>query len=1074
MLPKSILLGLMALLLPVLASAQGVTTASMSGRITDMASGEGLIGATIQAVHEPSGSVFGNVTDLDGYFRLPGMRVGGPYRITVTYTGYGSVEYTNIQLRLGENKTLNVGLEDSATQLSTIEVTAAVGTAGQNAGASTQITSESIDAMPTLNRDINDFVRLTPQASAFGSGLSFAGTNNRFNAIYIDGAVNNDVFGLASSGTNGGQTGISPFSIDIIDQLQVVLSPYDVTYGGFAGGGINAVTKSGTNTFSGTAYYFFQNEDLQGKTNGVLAERLGIERVAQDPFSQRTYGASLGGPIVKDKVFFFVNAEIQDDERPNPFEFGQYEGDATQADLNNLRTFLIDNYRYDPGTFGNVTSALEGLKLFGKIDVNINETHRLTLRHNYTKAEQFSPNGSSAGSIRFSNTGLFFPSITNSSAIELNSLFGTKASNNLIIGFTTVRDDRDPLGGDFPFVEIADNDGDIFFGSERFSTGNILDQDIFTITNNFKLYKGKHTITLGTHNEFYRINNLFIPNNYGSYEYASLDDFLNDAGATGYDRTYSLVDEITGDESAAGAEFNAMQLGFYAQDEITVNNRFTLTAGLRLDIPVITTDPVRDANFENDLATIAQSYDVAGRVNADSAPSGQLMLSPRLGFTYELNENSRLRGGVGIFTSRIPFVWPGAMFSSTGLRQGRVRDFNLTGPIDFIADIQNQYVNPDFSVPSGQVDLFVDDFKYPQVFRGNIAYETTVGNGWDVLFEAVYSKTLNNVVYTNVNSDPTVDFNWTGGPDTRPVFTRTSIIPQYSAIYVADNTSEGYTYTLTASIAKNFTRNFNASLAYTWGDAYAVNEGTSSQNSSQWRGQVHVNGRNNPVFGRADFATGHRIVGSVNYRIDWNESKTFATSFSLFYNGQTGRPYSWVIDGVDNINNETGSNSRERTLAFIPETSDQINLVDVTSGGTTITAAEQWQRLNAFIEDNAYLSNNRGQIADKNGSWQNFTSIFDFSIRQDLGTLIGQSSNRLQLSFDIFNVANLINNKWGSTYFIPNSSNEFNNYGLYRFEGYAADGTTPQFSFTGEDTGLDDFNVGGRWRARLGVRYIFN
>ncbi|HQU61152.1 MAG TPA: carboxypeptidase regulatory-like domain-containing protein, partial [Saprospiraceae bacterium] len=363
--------------------AQGVTTSSMQGSIED-ANGESLIGANILAVHEPSGTTYGTATDIDGNYRIPGMRVGGPYRITISYTGYSEKVYENVFLRLGESKKLDVMMEESAVSLEAIQVVATAGVTGQNSGASTQITTDEIDAMPTLNRDINDFLRLTPQATRYGDGISFAGTNNRYNAIYIDGAVNNDVFGLASSGTNGGQTGISPFSIDIIDQFQVVLSPYDVTLGGFAGGGVNAVTKSGTNQFSGTAYYFVQNQDLVGKTNGVLADRLGIDRTKVADFSQNLYGASLGGPIVKDKVFFFVNAEIQDDQTPAPFEVENYtqaDGRASVADLENLRSFLRETYNYDPGDFRSTSDELKGLKLFGKIDINLNQNHRLTLRH---------------------------------------------------------------------------------------------------------------------------------------------------------------------------------------------------------------------------------------------------------------------------------------------------------------------------------------------------------------------------------------------------------------------------------------------------------------------------------------------------------------------------------------------------------------------------------------------------------------------------------------------------------------------------------------------------------------------
>jgi len=1053
------------------AYAQGVTTSSMRGKVQDP-NGEPLIGANVLAVHQPSGTTYGAATDLSGNYRIPNMRVGGPYKVTITYTGYGELEAENLTLRLGEALRQDYTLQESAIELAAIQVVARPGTTGSNAGASTQITTEEIDVVPTLNRDLSDYVRLTPQASGFGGGTSFAGVNNRFNAIYIDGAVNNDVFGLASSGTNGGQTGIAPFSIDIIDQFQVVLSPYDVTLGGFAGGGINAVTKSGTNEFEGTAYYFWQNESLVGQTNESLTDRTGSEREGVDEFSQRTYGASLGGPIVKDKVFFFANAEIRQDESPSPFDFGVYDGDATQDDLNNLRNFVQNDYGYDPGTFGSVTSQLDGLKLFGKLDFNLSDNHRLTLRHNYTRAEELDRNASFARRIEFSNNGLFFPSTTNSSALELNSTFGNNASNNLILGYTSVRDDRDPIGDNFPYVIIDDGAGQIEFGSEQFSTANALDQDIFTITNNFKLYKNNHTITIGTHNEFYSIYNLFIRQNYGVYEYESIDDFINDAGAVEYFRSYSLVDDITGDGSAAAAEFNAMQLGFYVQDEWAVTPRFNLTAGLRLDIPIITDDPAIHPTFNSEtLPLIQQSYDVANNVTGGSAPEGQLMWSPRLGFDYDLtgNRKSVLRGGVGIFTSRIPFVWPGAMFNNNGVSIGEVTDRNIEGDIKFIPDFQNQYVNENFSVPSGQVDLFVDDFKYPQVLRTNLALDTELPGGITATFEGIYTKTLNNIVYTNVNSDPTVDFNWTNtGNDDRPVYNRSDIDERYSAIYVASNTDEGYTYTLTAALAKQFDFGLSANVSYTYGDAEALNEGTSSQNSSQWRGQINTDGRNNPVLGRSDFALGHRVLGALTYNFNLFQGDNSGTSITLLYEGLRGSPYSYVLGGRDgrNPNNETGSTSRNRSLVYIPADQNEINFVEANG----LTPTEQWELLDAFIEDDPYLSENRGSYAEKNASWQPFTSFIDVSLRQDIGVLYG---GKLQLSWDVFNFANLLNPSWGVRYQVPGS---FNYYELYTFEGYDDDGTTPLFSYTEEGLGEDALNISdfsSRWRMRLGVRYIF-
>ena len=1070
-------------LLPMSSLGQGVTTSAINGVVTD-AQGQPMVGATVVALHVPSGTTYGVASDATGSYRIPNMRVGGPYTITVSYVGYATSEISNLTLRLGETQRLDFVLSEASAELDEITVTASSGSVGANAGASTQISTELIELVPSLDNDIDDVLKLTPQARLYGDGISFAGINNRFNAIYIDGAVNNDVFGLASSGTNGGQTGASPFSLDILEQLQVVLSPYDVTLGGFAGGGVNAVTKSGTNTFKSTVYTYIRNENLVAKTNQTYADRLGLEREKVDEFTQNTTGFSIGGPIKKDKAFFFTNVEIQNNETPVPFDLGNYTrtaGRYNQSDLTRLRNHLINNYNYDPGTFGNTSDNLEGLKIFGKIDLNLNQSNRLTLRHQYTKAEQFNRNAGSSNTINFSNNGIYFPSTTNSTALELNSVFGTSASNNLILSFVTVRDDRDPLGGDFPYVFIEDVAGGLIrLGSEEFSTGNALDQDIFTITNNFKLYRGDHTITLGTHNEFYSIYNLFIPQNYGTYRFSSLDDFINGNPAKEYDRTFSLVDNLTGDGSKAASEFNAFQLGFYVQDEINVNSSLTVTAGLRLDIPVIVDDPRIPADFNSTSLPLMQAgYDVAKDAVGGKAPEGQLMFSPRVGFTYDMGKEDRqiLRGGIGIFTSRIPFVWPGAMFNNNGVTTGRVNEGGINGPVNFIADVNRQYTAP-AGAPNGQVDLFTKDFKYPQVLRGNVGFDFILPGDIETTIEAIYTKTLNNILYTNINSKSDVSFTWTGSPDNREVYTRSSYVGAYgSGVYLASNTSEGYAYNLTASFAKRFDFGLAATLAYSFGDSYSVSEGTSSQNSSQWRGQVSIDGRNNPVSGRADFAQGHRVISSLSYKKNWSDKSNNTTTISLFFNGGNEQPFSYIIGGsaARNLNNEAGSTSRNRSLVYIPKTSSDINLVDYTAGGVTVTAAQQWERLNAVIEDDKYLSNNRGGYAEKNGAWMPFATTFDLSLKQDLGFNLGGQSQRVQISLDIINFANLINPKWGTLYTIPG---EFNYYYLYNFVGYEADGTTPKFEFRGDgSTGKDRFNIsnsGSRWKMRVGVRYMFN
>lgn len=511
-----------------------------------------------------------------------------------------------------------------------------------------------------------------------------------------------------------------------------------------------------------------------------------------------------------------------------------------------------------------------------------------------------------------------------------------------------------------------------------------------------------------------------------------------------------------------------MQLGFYVQDEWQVNQAFTLTGGLRLDIPVLLTDPTEDTYFNNTaLPAIQQFYDVEG-ARAGQMPSGQLMFSPRIGFKYAMNDERTtiLRGGAGIFTSRIPFVWPGGAYTNNGLTIGGLNERDIEGDIDFIADYTRQYTNPNFTVPSGQMDLFTEDFKYPQVFRTNLAIDHMLPGGIAATLEGLYTKTLNNVNYFNVNSDPTVDFRWTNGPiDNRQIYTLTDIDPTYDAVYLATNTNEGYTYNITASLAKNFDSGLNTSVAYTYGQARSVNEGTSSQNSSQWRGTFNVDGRNSPILGISDFSLGSRLIAALSYKLKWNASGATATTFSLFYQGQSGEPFSYVYGGsaARNLNNETGSTSRNRSLIYIPASQSEINLVD----------PSDWAALDAFIEQDDYLSQHRGEFAEKNGARTPFESIFDFRLLQDLGFVTGGSTQKLQLSLDIFNFANLLNSSWGVRY-----SNPFD-YQLITFEGYDTDGTTPQFSFNPDNnpTGKDFFFISdrvSRWRMRIGLRYIFN
>jgi hypothetical protein len=577
---------------------QGSTTSGINGQILDE-SGNPLAGATIVAIHTPTGSQFGGITDEKGYFRIPNMNVGGPYTVKVSFVGYEPYEQSGVYLTLGQTWALNISLSTTATEIGEVLVMGRKVAEydvfdGNRTGAETVVDRAAMDAMPTVNRDITDFARLTPQAYVGDEGyLTVAGINNRYNAISVDGAVTNDVFGLAASGTNGGQTGASPFSMDAIEQFQIALAPYDVRQNGFAGASINAVTKSGTNSVKGTAYYLTRNENLAGKTP---TDDPDFDPIKLAPFTSKTYGASLGGPIIKNKLFYFANFEQLKESTPLPFNFADYDGNSTQAEIDALKAKLISDYGYDPGVYLDKTKELESTKLFLRFDYNINTNNKLMLRHSYTKSILTDASASSSRSLGFSNNYMYFPSTTNSTSLELKSNW-TNSSNSLVVSTTFVRDDRDPMGASFPAVRVYDGIGTLYFGSEPYSTANQLDQDVLTITDNFQLYKGSHTFTFGMNHEFSKSYNLFMRKNFGEFRFGSVSAFMNGDDATYYERGYSLVDDITGDGSAAAAEFNMVQLGFYAQDEFQVNPDFKLTYGVRVDVPIFTTQPMEDTHF---------------------------------------------------------------------------------------------------------------------------------------------------------------------------------------------------------------------------------------------------------------------------------------------------------------------------------------------------------------------------------------------------------------------------------------------------------------------------------------------
>lgn len=1063
-----LLLALMCFVMTSAMYGQGSTTSSMNGKVVDN-NGAPLPGANVVAIHTPSGTRYGAATDFDGLFRISNMRVGGPYTVTISYVGFEDFTKENVYLQLGQTFRINANLKESGNALEEVVVTAQANSlfGGNKTGAETIINSKKLQTLPSTSRSVADFVRLTPQASISegndGFSISIAGQNNRFNAIYVDGAVNNDTFGLAGSGTNGGQTGVNPFSIDAIEQFQVSVAPFDVKIAGFTGGSINAITKSGKNELFGSAYTYFRNQSLVGKTPVDLVPS-GESRENIADFTAKTYGFTLGGPIVKDKAFFFVNYERQDDETPAPFNPANYVGNSTAADLDLLVSTLQSRYGYNPGTYTDHLNTLKSDRIVSRFDFNINDNNKISLSYRLNKTENLEARGSNNFNIGFLNGSEFFNHIDHSGSIEWSSSIGSKYANSLIVGYTKVDDDRDPSGDPFPWVRIRDGSGRITFGGERFSTANLLKSDVLTITDNFEIYKGKHTLTIGTHNEFSSIKNLFFASNYGNYEYDNLAAFLNDENPRVYQRGYSLLSAGAGDTSSGSADFKLAQYGAYLQDEVQISNNFKLSVGVRFDMPVWDDGRVNeDFNTRTIPLLEAAGKDLQG-ATIGRGISSTVHVSPRVGFNWNVKGEykTQVRGGFGVFVSRIPLVWPGGTYNNNGVTGGYT--FRFRPDMNFNPDVNSQPVDvlPGTGAVGGNIDLFASDMKLPQVFKVNLALDQKLPKGFVLSADILYNDNLQHVYYENLNlKDPVSSLTGTG--DTRPIYNRRDEIDDtYGRIILGSNTTEGYSWNATATISKS-SKNFNGSVSYSYGDSYGIFDGTSSQNSSQWRNIQTVNGKNSnlPVT-RSDFASGHRFTSFMAYDFEW--AKIGKTTFSLFYEGQQGGNFSYIYrDGDDLLNDD----SRGNALIYIPRNQGDINFV-----GTPAEQQEQWNALDNYISSNDYLNSRRGKYAERNGDKGPWNHVVDFKMVQEI-KLGADSKHALALTFDIFNLTNLLNKNWGIRRFISR------NVSLIEMEGFKADGTTPEFRFDPSVIDrieqIDDFGLqSSRWQMNFGLKYTFN
>jgi hypothetical protein len=1026
--------------------AQSVTTAAISGTILDK-DGKPLPGATVIAVHNPTGTKFGINSRNDGKFNLQNLLVGGPYTVTVTYIGFETEKLEDLFLALGQNMRMNFSLKEQAVSMTGVEVVAdrdAIISSART-GASQNVSRMQIDATPNTSRSFADFTKLSPLFT--GTNYSANGRNNRFNNIQLDGTQYNDLFGLGSSGTPGGQANTTPISLDAIQEFQIVIAPFDVRQGGFTGGGVNAITRSGSNAFHGSLFGYFQNQNFVGLSPDSNKTKYGT-------FQNFQTGFRAGGPVIENKLFFFVNGELTNRQQPTDIMFsapGVSGSNVSPIALDSVAKFadiLRNKYGYDPGTYNNVTTTRKSAKLFLRFDYALAENHRLTLRHNLVNANDDNLSRSLT-TFFLENSNYVFNSNTNSTVLSLNSTFGNSSSNELIFGYTRIRDKRNIQGAAFPFVKVRGIGAglDLDAGTENFSMANSLDQDIFEITDNFSYFLGDHVFTFGTHNEMYKFTNLFIRNMYGYYEFNNLTDF-----SAGRPSDYQLSYSLTSDPMQA-AKFSVMQYGLYAQDEWTAIPGLKFNLGVRMDIPSFPDKPAYNAKIDSTFNGLGLS--------TDKVPSGQLLFSPRFGFNWDAmgNRTVQVRGGAGIFSGRVAYVWISNQYGNTGVEFARV-DARSNIPT-FNPDPFNQPrpgVNPQLiPITTSEVDLTDNNFKMPQVMRIDLATDAELPFGVVGTLEAVYSKAVNDIMYQDINLGPQQS---TLAGDGRPVygtyntgsktFSAKKINPAFTNVILMKNTDQGYSYNFVAQLQRRFADGWYATLAYTNGVSKDLNSVLSSQAFSQWRFN-HVKGDpNNPDLSYSAFDIRNRVLASVTYRKEFFEN--FVTTISLFYNGQSGQPFSYVYDGDVN-----GDGQVENDLIYVPKDENDI-----------ILKSANYAKLNEFIESDDALKNARGTIIDRMSARNPWSHQLDLRLAQEI-PMPALAGHRFELTFDVLNFLNLLNHDWGYTKFVSNQR-----YRMLKFEGLDATSNKPIYSFNDKVMSpYETSSLASRWQLQIGLRYSF-
>ncbi|MGH7585435.1 MAG: TonB-dependent receptor [Gemmatimonadales bacterium] len=1065
--------------------AQGVTTGAIQGLVTDT-QGEALVDATVVAVHVPTGTRYRAFVRQGGAYNLPNLRVGGPYRVTTTYIGAVPTTREDVFLNLGETLRLDFQLERRAVQVEELVVAGEeneVLNAGRT-GAETYIGPREILLMPTVKRSTRDLTKLDPRSDG---NYSFAGRNWLYNNVSLDGSYFNNPFGLDDPAP-GGQANGEPVPYDAIEQVEVSIAPFDVREGGFTGANVNIVTKSGTNQLTGSAYAFLRNDAFQGNTVS------GNEVVANPDLSYLQSGFAVSGPILRDKLFFFLNGEIERTDNPGT-DFVASQGGSggfgvsrvAAADLDAISERLATEYGYETGPYEGYIFQTDNDKVLAKLDYNLNQDNTFTLRYNYLDATRDqgphpfvlsfnnTGRGPNTASLPFRNSGYAINNNLNSVAFEWNSRTASFA-NRFFASYNRFRDNRDPFSADFPTIEIG-QDGVTYTtaGHEPFSIHNILDQDVWQVTNNFSLFRGNHVFTVGVNYEKFSFFNSFNIFRHGFFPavstFPSVQAFMDttDPG----NPAQIEFDAFIGTGPFKGENIDASQLGLYAQDEFLISDRFNLTYGLRVDFPSYGTEPV-DNPFSRSRIALDENGN-SETVDQSSLPGADPLFSPRVGFNWNAvgDRQTQVRGGTGVFTGRIPFVWFGNVISNPGANP------NIFPGAPPVETGHGSVLQQSFDL-----NAMDPDFQWPQVWTTDLAVDQRLP--WEMLgtFEVIYAKDINAVVMRNadLNVAP-ADVGTVPGPDGRPFYglgaASSELNPDGAGIYVIDNTDEGHSFNATAQLRKTWSSGFSAMLAYSYTDADNAIQSTEIA-SVLWQLQPVQGNPNQPGIAPSQFGQRHRFIAAASWGKQWSPS--LRTQIGLFFEAAEGNRYtasggnrfSVIYSGDVNGDGQAGND-----LIYVPRDAmdpSEVAIVDYTDGnGVLHTEAEQRAALETFIRQDDYLRENRGRIADRNGLLNPWYNNLDLKILQDFALGSGTRRHVFQLSLDVLNFGNLISSDWGVRK-VANPSAlsplrlDPTTYAVTPYDG----STAPVLNFTGpSETFIDDPGIFSRWQAQIGLRYYF-